>query len=114
MDSSLSTGRVFGLVGLMVGLFILLFACIVGAFVFLQVAGMPSSGGIVASIFVFVAFFIGFSVIPTGIYGTLMARAVLTSMRVYHKQSLTDIAQGEQSELKYGEGLADAFDVGAF
>ncbi|MEQ9491900.1 MAG: YjgN family protein [Alphaproteobacteria bacterium] len=114
MDSSLSTARIFGLVGMMVGLFVLLFACTVGAFVVIQGPGAASSGGIVAFIFVFVAFFIGFSVIPTGIYGTLMTRAVLTSLRVYNKQSLTDIAQGDQSKMKYGEGLADAFDVGAF
>lgn len=117
MESSLSTGRIFGLIGIMIVLYILMFLVIFAAatmFGGLGAIGGSPIPGIVFGFAVFVFVFGGMVVITTGIFGTLQARAVLTSIRVYKKRTLVDIAQSEQSEQKYGEGLADAFDVGAF
>ena len=114
MDSSLSTGRIYGLVALLVGLFVVLFGILAGSMFTLTNLELSPVFGIVLGVVLFVVVFTAFTVIPTGLYGTLQARAVLTSIHVYNKQSLTDIAQGDQSQMKYGEGLADAFDVGAF
>lgn len=117
MDSSLSTARIFGLIGIMIALYILMFFVIFAAvtmFGGLGALGGSPIPGIIFGFAVFVFVFGGMIVITTGVFGTLQARAVLTSIQVYKKQTLVDIAQSEQSEQKYGEGLADAFDVGAF